>query len=122
VDAAYLRTLLRESLWVCGVFVGFAIGLGFFCGAALQVVVFSGLAAFVEQGIEPSYRFDQLFCFGVLALTPAAIAAMIYAAFGVSFDNLLLVYLLAFAFYFTGGTTACRHLLLPPGARLDEED
>ncbi|MBI5685509.1 MAG: DUF1189 family protein [Verrucomicrobia bacterium] len=122
VDAAYLRALLRESLWVSGFFLTIMMFLGVFCLGLLQVVTFGGLASFVEQGIEPSYRFDQLFCFGTLALSPAAIAALIYAAFGVGFDPLLMVYMIVFAIYFTGSTTACRRLLLPPGARVDDDE
>lgn len=122
VDAVYLRGLLRESLWVCGFAGAIMMLLGAFCVGLLQVTLFGGLASFVEQGIEPSYRFDQLFSFGTLALTPAAVAALIYSAFGVSFDGLSLVYLLVFALYFTGSTAACRRLLLPPGARVDDDD
>lgn len=122
VDAAYLRALLRESLWVCAISAIVTIFLGIFCVGLLQVAVFGGLASFVEQGIEPCYRFDQLFSFGTLALTPAAVAATIYAAFGIALDHISLVYLLVFAFYFTGSTTACRRLLLPPGARVDDDD
>ena len=121
VDSTYLRALLRESLWVCGLFVAAIVFLGIFCMGLLQVAGFAGLASFVEQGIEPHYRFDSLFCFGTLALTPAGIAALIYAAFGIGFDNLLLIYLLVFAFFFTGSTTACRRLLLPPGTRLNDD-
>jgi hypothetical protein len=122
VNAAYLRGLLRESLWVFGFFLAIMIFLGVFCAGLLQVVTFGGLAAFVEQGIEPSYRFDQLFCFGTLAITPAAVAALIYTAFGMSLDLLLPAYMVVFAIYFTGSTTTCRRLLLPPGARVDDDD
>lgn len=122
VNGAYLGHLLRESLpWMCGL-IAVAIFFGFFCAAILQVLVFGGVAAFVEQGIEPGYRFHQLFCFGVLALTPAAVAALVYTACGVGLDHLSLVYFLVFAFYFTGATTVCRVLLLPPGTRADDDD
>jgi len=122
VDTAYLRALLRGSLWAWGIVSAIMIFMGFFCCGLLQVAAFGGLASFVEQGIEPNYRFDQLFNFGTLALTPAAVAALIYAALGIGFDSLLFVYLLAFAIYFTGSTTACRRLLLPPGTRVDDDD
>ncbi|MCX6907695.1 MAG: DUF1189 family protein [Verrucomicrobia bacterium] len=122
VDAAYLRALLRQSRWVCGLLLAMMMLIGFFCGGLLQVALFGGIAALVEQGIEPSYRFDQLFSFGTLALTPASVAALTFAGFGIGFDNQLLVYLLVFAFYFTGSTTACRRLLLPPGARVEDDD
>lgn len=122
VNVAYLRTLLRESLWVSGILLAIMVFLGFFCGSLLQVTMFDALASFIEQGIEPSYRFDQLFIFGALAITPAAIAALIYMAFGIGFENLLLVYLFVFAFYFTGSTTVCRRLLLPPGSRVDDDE
>lgn len=122
VDVAYLRTLLQESLWVSGLFFTILMFVGVFCAGLLQVTAFGGLAAFVEQGIEPSYRFDQLFCFGILALTPAAVAALVYMAFGMGLDHLLLVYMIVFAVFFTGSTTACRRLLLPPGARVDDDE
>ncbi|MFA5192051.1 MAG: DUF1189 family protein [Verrucomicrobiia bacterium] len=122
VDVAYLRALLRESLWVSGILLAIMIFLLFFCASLLQVTMFGGLASFVEQGIEPSYRFDQLFSFGTLAITPAAVAALIYMAFGIGFEHLLLVYLFVFAFYFTGSTTVCRRLLLPPSARVDDDE
>lgn len=122
VDAAYLRGLLRESLWACGIFLGVLMFLGFFCGSLLQLAVFGGLAAFVEQGIAPSFRFDQLFCFGSLALTPSAVAVLVLSGYGVGFDGLSLAYMVVFALFFTGGTTACRRLLLPPGMRADEDE
>lgn len=122
VSTDYLRMLLRESLWVGGFVFMLIMFVGVFCLGLLHVVGFGGLAALVEQGVEPSYRFDQLFCFGTLSLTPAAVAALIYAAFGIGFDNMVLVYLIVFAVFFTGSTSACRRLLLPPGARVDEDD
>lgn len=121
LNGAYLRNLLQESLPWMSVLTAAMVFAGFFCGALLQVLVFSGIASFVEQGIEPGYRFAQLFSFGILALTPAAIAALVYSAFGVAIEHLSLVYFLVFAFYFTGSTTVCRILLLPPGARLDDD-
>ena len=122
INCAYHHKLVAKSVPVLTVLLGGAVFLAFFCGALLQVLVFSGIASFVEQGIEPGYRFEQLFSFGMLAVTPAAIAALVYAAFGIAFDYVSLVYFLIFAFYFTGATTACRILLLPPGARADDDD
>lgn len=122
LNSDYFRNLLSELIPWMSVVTAVMVFAGFFCGAMLQVLVFSGIAAFVEQGIEPGYRFEQLFSFGVLAITPAAIAALVYTAFGVALDYLSLVYFLAFAFYFTGSTTVCRILLLPPSARAEDDD
>ncbi len=122
VDAAYLRALLRASLWFSNIVLALIILPVFFCGSLLQVALFGGLASFMEQGIEPSYRFDQLFSFGTLALTPATIAFLVYMAFGIDFSSLLLVFLIVFVFYFTGSTSACRRLLLPPGSRVDDDE
>jgi Protein of unknown function (DUF1189) len=122
VNAAYLGGLLEEATpWMAAV-IAVAIFTGFFFATLLQVVLFGGVAALVEQGIEPGYRFDQLLSFGVLAVTPASIIALAYAACGVALDNISLTYFIVFAFYFTGATTVCRVLLLPPGARADDDD
>lgn len=122
VDAAYLQLLLHKTTWIFGVFMAALLFLLAFGAGLAQVAAFSGLAAFVEQGVEPGYRFEQLFCFGTLALTPAFVAVLIYTAFGVALDHLLLAYTIVFAIFFTGSTAACRRLLLPPGARVDDDD
>jgi MFS-type transporter involved in bile tolerance (Atg22 family) len=75
------------------------------------------MASLMEGWMDPRFRFEQLFCIAVMALTPASLVAIGYAALGLWQGWLSFIYLVVFAFYFTSAAAVCRPLLGPAEER-----
>ncbi|MCX7827038.1 MAG: DUF1189 domain-containing protein [Verrucomicrobiae bacterium] len=117
VDAGYVTRLLRMAVGWLIVPVAMGMFLAFLCVALCQAAAFGGMASLMESMMEPQFQFGQLFRIGILALTPASLVALGYAALGLWQGWLSFIYLVVFAFYFTSATAVCRPLLGPAEER-----
>jgi hypothetical protein len=110
INGNYFRSMVKTFLWVLVPFSWVFLTLGVMVVCLIQAYIFSLVASFLERGLQHGLQLPQLLNIAIHAVAPAAIIVTAYKSMWLEGVDLWLIYLIAYAVFLVGASSACRDL------------